>query len=253
MKKPISLHWASSKPNFGDCLSPLIVECISGRKVRHAPPDQCDLMAIGSLLQRAKNHWWNRRIHIWGTGYIESGKVITSRHYIHALRGPSSAARLNSAVTVFGDPGLLADQLLDGRRVEKRHRLSVIAHYKDKESQGLKWLLQQQPDVKLIDVFADPLNVLSDIAASHFVLSSAMHGLIAADALGVPNCRIILSDALRGGNYKFNDYYQGIGMSTPAALDPVSNSLNVEERLAHYSRPGIDLIKQRLIMAFPDI
>lgn len=253
MKKPIKLHWASSKPNFGDCLSPLIVECISGRKVVHAPPGQCDLMAIGSLLQRVKHHWWNRRIHIWGTGYIESGKSINCRHHIHALRGPSSAARLNSEVTVFGDPGLLADQLLDGRKISKKHRLSVIAHYRDKESPSLKRLIEQHPDVKVIDIFSEPLEVLADIAASHFVLSSAMHGLIAADALGVPNCRIILSDALRGGSYKFDDYYQGIGGSNMDALDPASSSLNIEERLAHYSRPGIDAIKQRLIKAFPEI
>lgn len=39
------------------------------------------------------------------------------------------------------------------------------------------------------------------------VLSSSLHGLIVADALGVPNRRIVLSDKIIGGDLKFDDYY----------------------------------------------
>ena len=40
-----------------------------------------------------------------------------------------------------------------------------------------------------------------------YIISSAMHGLIAADALGIPNIQLVASDRLIGGMYKFNDYY----------------------------------------------
>lgn len=247
MKKSIKLHWASSKPNFGDSLSPLIVECISGRKVVHSAPGDCDLIAIGSLLQRLKNHWWNRRVHVWGTGFIEAGGCIRSRHHIHALRGPLSSARLSSDVQVFGDPGLLADRLLDGRVIGKKYRVSIIAHYKDRDSLELKQLVQLNPDARLIDVFSDPLEILSQIAASHFVASSSMHGLIAADALGVPNARIVLSGALRGGDFKFEDYYQGIKVGTPKVA-----GAEFDEYLSLYSRPGLEELKGMLARAFPD-
>jgi len=34
-----------------------------------------------------------------------------------------------------------------------------------------------------------------------------MYGLIAADSLGIPNFRMVLSDKIIGGDYKYNDYY----------------------------------------------
>lgn len=34
-----------------------------------------------------------------------------------------------------------------------------------------------------------------------------MHGLILSDAYNIPNQRIILSDNIIGGNFKFRDYY----------------------------------------------
>ena len=39
------------------------------------------------------------------------------------------------------------------------------------------------------------------------VISSSLHDLILADSLVIPNIRIILSNKIYGGNFKFNDYY----------------------------------------------
>ena len=63
MKKPLALHWSSSKPNFGDALSPLICEVISGREIKFAKPSQCDLIAIGSLMQRVKEGFFSKKTH----------------------------------------------------------------------------------------------------------------------------------------------------------------------------------------------
>src|SRR5690625_733507 len=252
MKNPIKLHWASSKPNFGDYLSPLVVECISGRKVVHSTPGKADLLGIGRLLQRVKNRWWTHRTHIWGSGFIEAGKSVRSRHFIHAVRGPLSAARLSSDTRVYGDPGLLVDRLLDGKVIPKKHRLSVIAHYQDKDSQELKQLLARHPDANFIDVFSEPRQVLSAIAASHFVLSSAMHGLIAADGLGVPNARIVLAGPLRGGEFKFDDYYRGIGIDPPRHVK-VYTDFSLEEQIARYWRPELNEVKEALVRSFPDL
>ena len=37
-------------------------------------------------------------------------------------------------------------------------------------------------------------------------MSSSLHGLIAADAYGIPNARINLTGRLVGGDFKFEDY-----------------------------------------------
>lgn len=254
MKAPIKLHWARSKPNFGDWLSPKIVEVVSGRAVEYSTIERCDLVAVGSLLQRVKNRPWSRRLHIWGTGFIQDSKPVRSRHYVHALRGPLSSRMLGQANNVaFGDPGLLADRLLDGEVIKKRHRLTIIPHYKDKGSPVLRQICELNPDARVLDVFADPLELLRDIASSHYVLSSAMHGLIAADALAVPNSRLVFSDMLRGGDFKFCDYYGAFPVSvSPQEISHLSNE-DIEALSADYSRPGVEGLKSKLMDAFPDL
>jgi Polysaccharide pyruvyl transferase len=52
--------------------------------------------------------------------------------------------------------------------------------------------------------------VLGTIAAARLVITSSLHALIAADALGVPHV-LELSDKVTGGIYKFNDYGSAFG------------------------------------------
>ena len=62
------------------------------------------------------------------------------------------------------------------------------------------------------------MEFLKQLNACDVVLSSAMHGLIAADSLGIPNAWMRLSDRLTGGDWKFRDYYSVFGVE-PTALD----------------------------------
>ena len=54
---------------------------------------------------------------------------------------------------------------------------------------------------------------MKQLAECRAVISSAMHGLIASDSLGIPNVRMILSDKITGGDYKYNDYYSVFGIN----------------------------------------
>jgi pyruvyltransferase len=42
-----------------------------------------------------------------------------------------------------------------------------------------------------------------------------MHGLIAADSLGIPNIRAKVSDRIAGDDYKFLDYYSAFNLPAP--------------------------------------
>jgi hypothetical protein len=253
--KPLRVHWASSKPNFGDVLSPLICERISNRPIRWAPVERCDIIALGSLMQRVKEGFWRKQIHVWGTGFIAPFPRHRSKHHYHAVRGKLSAAIIDGIpeTTVFGDPGLLADRLLPNASPSgKRFRCLIIPHYKDKEHPGLQVLIGSgKRHVEVIDVFKPALEILEMIADADFVFSSAMHGLIAADSLGIPNAWVKLSDELRGGDFKFRDYYSAFGLEA-SALEPSAGLLSRIDDLANaYHRPGIDGIKEQLIASFP--
>ena len=72
MSVAIRLYWCRGRGrndpaqrNFGDYLSPLLVEMLSGKAVRYAPVHRADMMAIGSILPRerkAKRFGWPRPI-----------------------------------------------------------------------------------------------------------------------------------------------------------------------------------------------
>jgi len=252
--KPLALHWSSSKPNFGDALSPLICARVSGRPVVWAPVDRCDVIAIGSLLQRLKEGFWNRRVHVWGSGFIEATPAHRSRHHFHAVRGKLTAAVVGIAPDdiALGDPGLLVNLLVEDRPpASRRCRCLIVPHYKDRGHPLLEAAVAGLDDVEVVDVFAPPLETLDRIRAADYVLSSSMHGLIAADALGVPNAWISLSQDLRGGDFKFRDYYSVFGIE-PQVL-PLTRALVMDpgSGIPPGGRPGLNAIRAGLIRSFP--
>lgn len=252
MKKPLVLHWSRSKPNFGDALSPLICEAVSGRKIKFAKPSQCDLIAIGSLMQRVKEGFLQKKIDVWGTGFIGEQKPHKSKHIYHAVRGnlTKETVMINQPVAL-GDPGLLADLLIPKRSL-KKYNIGFIGHYKDKNNPTVLKISEKYSNTTIIDIYLPPLIFLKRMSECDVIFSSAMHGLIAADALGIPNAWIKLSDKLRGGNFKFQDYYSVFGIEAqPITLDINSVAILADSAIENYQRPNIDEIKKQIYASFP--
>jgi pyruvyltransferase len=252
---PLRLHWSNGKPNFGDWLSPALCGLLSGAPVEFAPPPRCDLVAVGSILHRVKHRWFNRRVHVWGTGFIEEQRPISSYHYYHAVRGWRTARQLRQVqIRCLGDPGLLADRLLpDHKQMEKTHRVGLVPHYKEREDMRVASLAAQVPGAVVLDVFLDPVEFIRRAAACEFILSSSLHGLVVADSLGIPNAWMSLSGSVRGSGFKFLDYYSVFGIEDARPVDlrgGLSESL-LEEWMRAYERPGLDKIKQSLVASFP--
>jgi hypothetical protein len=259
--QPLKLFWARGSGgdgrlrNAGDWYSPVICEYLSRRKVVYAPPEQCDLAAAGSLLQRLnRSHRLHRLgirrgLHIWGTGSLRPEDRLEGRHTYHALRGELSRRRASGAADgiPLGDPGLLADVLMDAPPV-KSGDIGVIPHVVDRNDADLCAFVLKHPSVTVLDITAPVQQLLQSIAATERVLSSSLHGLIFADALGIPNTWLTLSDRLIGGRHKFDDYYSAFGLS----VDPVRlQDLAADDIGGNYHRPGIDQIKSTLAAAFP--
>ncbi|MDX9746715.1 MAG: polysaccharide pyruvyl transferase family protein [Syntrophales bacterium] len=255
----IKLYWSTSlqngRKNFGDWLSPLLVEAISGCQVVHARPNDCDLMALGSILAKAKNYFWNRKIDIWGTGLIGDIGVFRSPHRIHALRGRKTAAAIsNQRIMILGDPGLLCPMLLPdntGRR--KKYSVGLIPHYVDQGDPVLEKLCNRYPSFTIIDVSQPPLQVIRHVAACEMVVSSSLHGLIIADAYGVPSLWMKLSNKVWGNDFKFHDYFSIYSQKEVMPFVPLETTtekdiMNLAESV---SRPGIEEIKKSLYRSFP--
>ena len=262
----IKLYWCRGKgrsdpaqQNFGDYLSPLLVEMVATKPVVYAPIHKADMMAIGSILPRerkARRFFLPRRLHIWGPGTDAPGKSFSSRHHYHALRGLKSCEQVVGlrGSLALGDPGLLAEHWWSGRaKPDKRYRVGLIPHYVDRDNPYVQ-MAAKLPGVHLIDVFWPVEEVLRAIQSCDFILSSSMHGLIVADAFSVTNRRVRLSAGLIS-DFKFVDYYSAFSLAEPEplqaqALDELA-MVDPAELVGEYIRPGLTDLQAGLLRAFP--
>lgn len=261
----IKLYWwrgngshDKTQQNFGDYLSPLIVEMVSGKKVIYAEPAQADMIAIGSILSRerkAKGLFFKRHLHIWGSGTDKSTRTFSNRHTYHAVRGKITASQIPNIrqSPALGDPGLLVDRLWGSRpKPRKKYKLGIIPHFVDQQDPRFHSIATLD-DVKAINVFSPVSNVISEILQCDFILSSSMHGLIIADAFSIPNRRVKFSSGIIS-DLKFDDYYSALNLPSPTPVAPeslIKDGLSHPVFMENYQRPGIETAKDQLARSFP--
>ncbi|MCZ6710676.1 MAG: polysaccharide pyruvyl transferase family protein [Gammaproteobacteria bacterium] len=241
--------------NAGDWFSPLICERLSNRPVEFALPRDCDLISSGSLLQRLnKSHrlhrlGFRRRLNIWGTGCLRAEDRLLGSHTLHAIRGRHSLAQCDACVPtgVLGDPGILAGMIVPRQQVP-RTGLGLIPHMTDRDHPDVVAFLAANKEAKLIHITSPVTDLLEQIAQCERIVSSSLHGLVFADALGIPNQWFTASNRLIGGRHKFDDYYSIFDIRP----DPITlPSADLATLCEDYARPGLEARKQALIESFP--
>ena len=202
----VGCYYWRGVPNFGDLLSPLILAHF-GIEVEWASPADADIFCVGSVLDLVPDSWSG---YVLGSGKLrERSTPDVSLAKVLAVRGPFSAKGI-SGEFVFGDPGLLVDELVP--LPEKRYALGIVPHWSDKELAG-EWD-DSNPDTLVINPRRDPLEVVSLIGSCKRIVSSSLHGLIVADAFGIPRRFEYTPQFDReGGLFKFRDYFASIDES----------------------------------------
>jgi hypothetical protein len=250
---PLRLHWWKAQPNFGDAINPLVVGHLAQREVVHAGPRKADLVAIGSMIQVVKRTHKDplesgERLCVWGTGLLNPvfGHGFLKHIDVALVRGPITAALLTLELKRFGDPGLLINDVLPFTGI-RSDRIGIVPHYSLMEDAELLDLIASDPAYLLIDPREDPAQVCLQIAQCAHVYASSLHGLIVADAYGVPNTWITPS----GQSWlKYLDYAASIGrrdMMAPLNLDEIKTHEPVP---VDYSN-GITAAREALYESFP--
>jgi pyruvyltransferase len=214
--------------NWGDCVAPILFEWLSGRRAKVYPSlhgiargDDRILLMVGSVMKIADS-----KSGVWGIGYInEKYRFREPPLAVYAVRGPLTRQRLLrqgvECPEVFGDPVLLFPRLYPRPYVGARFELGIIPHYADKDA---LWVRQFDGSrrVKVIDVQQEVFSFIDQVCDCAAIISSSLHGVICADAYGIPSLWIKLSDRVVGNGFKFRDYMWSVGrkVSTAFSVEP---------------------------------
>ncbi len=261
-QKNIKLHFfrsSSGERNFGDELSPLIVELVGKRKVSWSDINKCEMVSLGSILDSAVRKVIYRKlqmnfspIYVWGTGSIQVNSLNMKHFKVHSLRGPLTYQCLNIENEVpFGDPGLLSKHLVSASI--KTITTLIIPHVIHRKNKEITYLKNSLPSAVVADLTEEPLKILKLIASSERVISSSLHGLICSDSLGVPNIRLNLGNKLKGGDFKFDDYRLSVcrGITNIIGTESEEEITRKFEFSDFSYQKELDLICEKLIESFP--
>jgi pyruvyltransferase len=199
--------------NFGDHISRIIVgKIISDNNGYEAPSNSAPgkLLAVGSILHYARDGDI-----IWGSGVNGNRLALTNYNFsnldIRAVRGPLTREFICHKLgvqcpAVFGDPALLLPYLFpefERRPVETEY--IVIPHFSDRS------LFPRSNNVYLNTTDMPWREIVRAILCTRLVISSSLHGVIVAEAFGVPARMLRISE--HEHLFKYTDYYAGTGRS----------------------------------------
>lgn len=218
----IVLRWWQTIPNWGDAINPVLVREIAGvEPISHAEVVNLGNRPVHSVVGSVLDGAMVPNLVVWGSGFMhpDSSFRIPPRE-IRAVRGPLTRELvLEQGIEcppVYGDPALLYPRFY-APDAEVEFELGIVPHFQDAESPRLD-SFRGDPDVNVIDILSGVRNVVDQIRRCRGIASSSLHGLIAADAYGIPSVWVELSDRVRGGGFKFRDYFASVNRPERAPI-----------------------------------
>ena len=233
--------------NFGDYLSLKLVERIVGQRVveyqKNSMAQEKKLLAIGSIISFA-----HQNDVIWGSGIkrknIPRITYTFTKLDVRAVRGPLTRDFLKKhfgieCPAVYGDPALLIPYFFPEfkKKDKPAYDYIIIPHYSEQK-------LFPKDKYPQAVYPTDPWDtIIEKIVNSKLVIASSLHGIIVAEAFGVPArmLRITNNEPL----FKYKDYYLG----TNRPNFKVAYSLQEAVRMGGEKPMKCDL--KKLYEAFP--
>jgi pyruvyltransferase len=222
--------------NWGDSINEFIFTSILERKVASANRvfnfrKRELITGIGSVLNGTLSNY-----SIWGSGFLsERNQLLNPPNELLAIRGKLSGKKISDtfglSTDMMGDPGLLFCEYFNPS-MKKEYEVGIIPHFKE---------LDEKVVAEIGDCYGSEVNIISprldvfefarQVKKCERILSSSLHGLVLAESYGIPTARIKISEKLIGGDFKFMDYYSGVGIDfhqlSSHSLDDLWKSGNV--------------------------
>ena len=155
---------------------------------------------------------------VWGSGILNGNdidKIHGTPDKICAVRGPRTRKELIKkgipCPEVYGDPALLMPRFYQPV-IRTHYSMGIIPHWEDVKKDDVQRLISD-PRVKFIKVqgYDNWTDFIDEICSCDFVISSSLHGLIIAEAYGIPSRWVEFGTYIDGWEFKYNDFYESIG------------------------------------------
>lgn len=238
--------------NFGDILTPYLIRKVTGNKKRARYVDKAftrypvNLIAVGSIIKFA-----NQNTVVWGSGAMRLNDALSPHADYRAVRGPITREIVlrsgGSCPEIYGDPALLLPRFYTPKTT-KKYRIGIIPHYVDYELVK-KWF-KDEPEIKVINLLNENIErVVDEIYECENVLSSSLHGIIAAQAYGVNAAWVKFSDKLHGDGTKFRDYFASVNIDMECVV--IEDKPSIEYMQNMQFTGNIEYNGDALLKAFP--
>lgn len=257
-------YWWDHQMNFGDQVAPWLIELITGRPAHNVigvATSDYGLMTVGSIITDMNRPG----LSIWGSGLISEPTQSAIERLrerkpaaIHAVRGMLTRERLTRHLgwevpEVYGDPAILLSKLYDpveSRSLDKK--LCIVPHY----AHFPHFRRRVTNDKMSIVNVKDPVEkVVAEIANSMAVVSTSLHGIIIAQAYGVPWAWLRITDKkLVGDQFKFEDFFSLLERDRVSSVFMDSESVCDREMLSAFESavlPRSYIDTAALMDAFP--
>lgn len=201
-----NVWWLKKDRNFGDILTPYILDFFK-IKYQYTELIQADMIVVGSIARHA-----TKNMLVLGSGIVSQKKEkVNPEANWKFVRGPFTRQKILDAggkcPEIYGDPAMLLP--LFCKEEKKQYDIGIVPHYVDYEKIKLLY-----PTHKVINVLNDnPLEVAAEITKCRTIISSSLHGLIAAHAYDIPAAWINTISSIKGDGIKFKDHYTALGLN----------------------------------------
>lgn len=226
----LAQFWYRAEVNVGDVLAAPIAEHLFGLRSEWVRPTfEGKLLGLGSIARHLRDHDV-----VAGAGAIRDDPIrLPPSARVSWVRGPLTRRCLGEkgVPEVYGDPGLLVAELLPAPTATATGPIGVVPHLCDEPRRSAAARIE---GVTVLDVRDEPTSFLEGLAGCSAVLSSSLHGLIFAEAYGIPALWLEPHPDMKGGRFKFDDYYLGTGREPPAplSLDAAMEIAGADEAVA---------------------
>lgn len=242
----VNIHWwelPGDNQNIGDALSPFVVKYMmerNGIQSYHSANGKTNhLYAIGSIIDGAYQN-----ATIWGSGILNGSRSHWWRKLrkldVRCVRGPETRKVLldngYKCPERYGDPAILLplvyNPMLNDSHT-KTHDYKVVQHH----------VYNSPVPNPLSPMTSDYRAFIDELAKSKRIISSSLHGIILAEAYGIP--AVLLKHDLN--MFKYEDYYH----STERYDFPIANSIDEALDIEPAPLPDLVPLQNALLESFP--